>query len=194
MMARSPLCVIITRCEISLTVKLMTEFITGVVTHTPVWVWVLFVFLISRGIKARKPAIVTLEKLAIIPSIFLVWDIYDLVMFRKLTVASCALWVAGLLAGAALGYLLIKQAAVTRAAQPRSLYRQADYSALPLMMLAFAVKYVLGVMTAVSPETLQQPGMSAFAIISGGVFAGVFVGKFTRYVRVYLGADVPQVS
>lgn len=193
-MALSPLCVIITRCEISLTVKLMTEFITGVVTHTPVWVWVLFVFLISRGIKARKPAIVTLEKLAIIPAIFLVWDIYDLVVFRKLTVASCALWVAGLLAGAALGYLLIKQAAVTRTAQPRSLYRQADYSALPLMMLAFAVKYLLGVMTAVSPATLQQPGMSAFAIISGGVFAGVFVGKFTRYVRVYLGAAPQQVS
>lgn len=62
------------------------------------------------------------------------------------------------------------------------------------MMLAFAVKYLLGVMTAVSPATLQQPGMSAFAIISGGVFAGVFVGKFTRYVRVYLGAAPQQVS
>jgi len=172
----------------------MTEFLTGVVTHTPVWVWVLFVFLITRGIKARKPAIVTLEKLAIIPAIFLFWDIYDLVVFRKLTVASSALWIAGLLAGAALGYLLIKQTAITRAELPRSLYRQADYSALPLMMLAFGVKYVLGVMTAVSPATLQQPGMSAFAIISGGVFAGVFVGKFTRYVRVYRFASQQQVS
>jgi hypothetical protein len=62
------------------------------------------------------------------------------------------------------------------------------------MMLAFGVKYVLGVMTAVSPATLQQPGMSAFAIISGGVFAGVFVGKFTRYVRVYRFASQQQVS
>lgn len=135
----------------------MTEFLTGVVTHTPVWVWVLFVFLITRGIKARKPAIVTLEKLAIIPAIFLFWDIYDLVVFRKLTVASSALWIAGLLAGAALGYLLIKQTAVTRAELPRSLYRQADYSALPLMMLAFGVKYVLGVMTAVSPPRCSSP-------------------------------------
>lgn len=172
----------------------MTEFITGVVTHTPVWVWVLFIFLISRGIKARKPAIVTLEKLAIIPAIFLIWDIYDLVVFRKLTVATCTLWIAGLLAGAALGYLLVKQVNTTRAAQPRSIYRQADYSALPFMLLAFGVKYVLGVMTAVSPETLQQPGMSAFAIVSGGVFAGVFLGKFTRYVRVYLSAAPQQAS
>jgi hypothetical protein len=50
------------------------------------------------------------------------------------------------------------------------------------MMLAFGVKYVLGVMSAVSPQTMQQPAMSALAIVSGGVFAGVFIGKFARYV------------
>jgi hypothetical protein len=60
------------------------------------------------------------------------------------------------------------------------------------MMLAFGVKYVLGVMNALSPQTLQQPAMSALAIVSGGVFAGVFIGKFTRYVSVYLsGAPQP---
>ncbi|MDU4271827.1 MAG: hypothetical protein E7I10_00215 [Enterobacter asburiae] len=42
----------------------MFEFLFGVVTHTPAWVWVLFIFLISRGIKARRPATVTLERLA----------------------------------------------------------------------------------------------------------------------------------
>jgi hypothetical protein len=63
----------------------MFEFLIGVVTHTPVWVWVLFIFLISRGIKARRPATVTLERLAIIPGIFLIWDIYDLIVYRTLT-------------------------------------------------------------------------------------------------------------
>jgi hypothetical protein len=100
------------------------------------------------------------------------------------------LWTAGILAGAALGYVLIKQAVITRAEAPRSLYRQADYTALPFMMLAFGVKYVLGVMSAVSPQTMQQPAMSALAIVSGGVFAGVFIGKFARYVGVYV-ARVP---
>lgn len=142
----------------------MFEFLIGILTHTPVWVWVLFIFLISRGLNARKPATVTLERLAIIPAIFLIWDIYDLVVYRDLTLATVALWVAGIVAGAA----------------------------LPFMMLAFGVKYVLGVMNALSPQTLQQPAMSALAIVSGGVFAGVFIGKFTRYVSVYLsGAPQP---
>ncbi|MNT23146.1 hypothetical protein D3C72_1585580 [compost metagenome] len=62
------------------------------------------------------------------------------------------------------------------------------------MMLAFLVKYALGVMTAMSPETLQQPGMSAFAIISGGVFAGVFLGKFIRYLGVYFSGAPQQAG
>ncbi|MBW4239442.1 DUF6622 family protein [Enterobacter quasiroggenkampii] len=163
----------------------MFEQLTGILTHTPIWVWVLFVFLVSRGLRARRAATVTLEKLAIIPAIFLLWDIYDLVMYRTLSVATLSMWLAGILAGAALGYALIRPTAVTRAAAPRTLCRQADYTALPFMMLAFAVKYVLGVMSAIAPQTLQQPAISALAIVSGGLFAGVFIGKFTRYVEVF---------
>ena len=169
----------------------MFEFLIGILTHTPVRVWVLSIILISRGLNARKPATVTLERLAIIPAIFLIWDIYDLVVYRDLTLATVALWVAGIVAGAALGYVLIKQTVITRTDAPRTLYRQPDYTALPFMMLAFGVKYVLGVMNALSPQALQQPAMSALAIVSGGVFAGVFIGKFTRYVSVYL-SSAPQ--
>lgn len=168
----------------------MTETISGILTHTPVWVYVLLVFLISRGIKARKPATVALEKLAIIPAIFLIWDLYHMVMHREQSVTTWSLWLAGILCGAAMGYMLIKRAAVTRAPAPRSIHRPADYSALPFMMLTFAVKYVLGVITAMSPELLQRPGVSACVIIVGGVFAGVFVGKFVRYVGVYMSAEV----
>ncbi|WP_333855132.1 DUF6622 family protein [Leclercia sp.] len=172
----------------------MIDFISGILIHTPVWVYVILLFLISRGIRARKPATVALEKLAIIPAIFLLWDIYDLLIFRKLTLATGSLWLVGLLSGAAIGYILIKRTAVARAAAPRSIFREADYSALPFMMLAFAVKYVLGVMSAIAPEVLQRPGVSAFAIITGGLFAGVFVGKFARYVRVYRAAEVQEAG
>ncbi len=172
----------------------MTDFVSGVLIHTPFWVYLILLFLISRGIKARRPATVALEKLAIIPAIFLLWDIYDLLVFRKLTLATGSLWLVGLLSGAAMGYILIKRTAVARAAAPRSIYREADYSALPFMMLAFAVKYVLGVMSAIAPDVLLRPGVSAFAIITGGLFAGVFVGKFVRYVRVYLAAEMREVG
>ncbi|SNY58625.1 DUF6622 family protein [Enterobacter sp. CC120223-11] len=163
----------------------MAEFIVHMLTDTPIWVYVLFVFLLLRGLKARQPATVTLERLAIIPLIFLTWDLYDLVVYRHLTPGIVALWIAGLLAGAALGFWLIRPERVSRATQPRAINRQADYSALPLMMTAFAIKYVFGVLTAVSPQTMQQPLVSATAVIAGGIFAGSFLGKFTRYLQCY---------
>ncbi|GIZ18732.1 hypothetical protein [Citrobacter europaeus] len=164
----------------------MAEFVLGMLEHTPVWVYLLFVFLLYRGIKARTPATVTLEKLALIPAIFLFWDIYDLITYRDPTFITYIQWVIGIISGAIIGYMLINPSRLSRGSAPRSIHRPADYSALPFMLLAFSVKYVLGVLNAVSPDVLRQPAMSAMAIITGGIFAGVFVGKFSRYVSVWL--------
>ncbi|HBE9077974.1 hypothetical protein [Serratia fonticola] len=163
----------------------MVEFVYAVVTKTPVWVYVLFIFLLMRGIKARKPATVSLEKLAIVPAIFLLWDIYDLVAHHQLTVSSLLMWCSGLVIGAFIGYRLVNPAQITVASEMRSINRPADYSVLPLMMVAFVIKYILGVIGSVSPETLQQPSGHAVAIVSGGLFAGLFVGKFIHYLRCY---------
>jgi hypothetical protein len=166
----------------------MFEFLVHMLAGTPVWVYVLFVFLLYRGIKARQPATVTLERLAIIPLIFLGWDLYDLILYRHLTPGIIALWIAVLIVGAALGFWLIKPEQISRGTLPRSLNRQADYSALPLMMTAFLIKYVFGVLAAVSPHTMQQPAISATAVVVGGVFAGSFIGKFTRYWQCYFAS------
>ncbi|MCX9022508.1 hypothetical protein NLN94_20670 [Citrobacter portucalensis] len=164
----------------------MAEFVLGMLEHTPVWVYLLFAFLLYRGIKARTPATVTLEKLALIPAIFLFWDIYDLIIYRDPTLITYIQWTIGIISGAIIGYILINPDRLSRSSAPRSIHRPADYSALPFMLLAFGVKYVLGVLNATAPDVLRQPAMSALAIITGGMFAGVFVGKFTRYVSVWL--------
>ena len=127
-----------------------------------------------------------LEKLALIPAIFLVWDIYDLITYRDPTLITYIQWAIGILSGAIIGYILINPGRLSRSSAPRSIHRPADYSALPFMLMAFGVKYVLGVLNAISPDVLRQPAMSALAIITGGMFAGIFVGKFTRYVSVWL--------
>lgn len=164
----------------------MAEFVLGMLEHTPVWVYLLFAFLLYRGIKARTPATVTLEKLALIPAIFLFWDIYDLITYRDPTLITYIQWTIGIISGAIIGYILINPDRLSRSSAPRSIHRPADYSVLPFMLLAFGVKYVLGVLNATAPDVLRQPAMSALAIITGGMFAGVFVGKFTRYVSVWL--------
>lgn len=163
----------------------MMDYAYGIVVHTPVWVWVLFVFLLVRGVKARRPATVTLDKLIVVPAIFLLWNLYDMLMIHTGTPGNWVMWIAGLLVGAAIGYQFIDEKRIQPGDAPRSLRRPADHTVLPMMMLAFITQYVLGVLRAISPETMQQPGYRAFAIVAGGLFAGTFIGKFVHYVRCY---------
>ncbi|MBB1200847.1 hypothetical protein EGM70_11150 [Enterobacteriaceae bacterium 89] len=163
----------------------MTDFIVHMLTGTPVWVYVLFVFLLIRGVKSRRPATVSLTRQAVIPLIFLVWDLYDLVKYRHLSPTIVAVWIGVLVVGAAVGYSLIRPERVRRGEEAGTILRQPDYSALPLMMTAFLIKYVFGVMAAVAPLTLARPGVGMASVAVGGLFAGSFIGKFTRYVQCY---------
>lgn len=135
----------------------MAEFVVNMLKNTPVWVYLLFAFLLYRGIKARTPATVTLEKLALIPAIFLVWDIYDLITYRDPTLITYIQWAIGIISGAIIGYILINPGRLSRSSAPRSIHRPADYSALPFMLLTFGVKYVLGVLNAISPTFYVNP-------------------------------------
>lgn len=170
----------------------MVEFLAHMLANTPLWVYALFVFLLVRGIKSRQPATVTLERLAVIPLIFFIWDLYDLVLYRQLSPTVVLVWLLVLAVGARLGYWLIKPERVSRGKAPRTIHRLPDYSALPLMMTAFVVKYVFGVLAAISPTTMARPAMSLAAVAVGGVFAGSFIGKFTRYIQCYRSASPQQ--
>ncbi|ULR31939.1 hypothetical protein MJO48_04375 [Dickeya fangzhongdai] len=47
-------------------------------SNTPLWVWILFVFLLKRGISALQPRKIPLNRLFIIPVLFLSAGIYHL--------------------------------------------------------------------------------------------------------------------
>jgi hypothetical protein len=49
----------------------MRTLIDGV-THAPIWVWILFGFLVWRGIGASRPGTTKLGRLAIIPGLLTV--------------------------------------------------------------------------------------------------------------------------
>ena len=48
------------------------------ISNTPVWVWALLVFLVSRGIAAMRPGETSLTKLAIVPALFTAWGAWSL--------------------------------------------------------------------------------------------------------------------
>jgi hypothetical protein len=161
------------------------ETIVQILTHTPWWVFLLFVFLVSRGVRAFNPAEVSLVQLAILPAVFIIWGLAGLTERYGVEFGAFALWLAALAIGAGIGAAILRGAALKADRTRGVLYRPADFTVLPLILAAFFSKYALAVMTARSPEIASAAGFRVADLAISGFFAGIFVGKFATYLRVY---------
>jgi hypothetical protein len=168
------------------------QWIIQILAHTPWWVFVLFAFLISRGIRALEPAEVSLVQLALVPALLTGWGLYDLARRYNFDVAALAPWLLALALGAALGVAILGRSALSADRARGTVRRPADFTVLPLILVAFAAKYTLAVMAALSPALLADTAYRLTDLGISGLFAGIFLGKFGRYVSVYLAASTPQ--
>ena len=50
-------------------------FALGIITHTPIWAWILLAYLVWQGIKAMQPRTTTIWRALIVPAIFIVWGL-----------------------------------------------------------------------------------------------------------------------
>src|SRR5438128_7207365 len=51
------------------------KFAWQILTHTPIWVFPLFAYLVWLGIKAMRPRTVTIWRSLIVPAVFIVWGL-----------------------------------------------------------------------------------------------------------------------
>jgi hypothetical protein len=156
------------------------------IAHTPIWVYVLFVFLVYRGLKSLRPRETTLGALALIPGIFMIIGIGTLARRFGLVPSIYALWLVALVAGAGVGWLLLRNKAILVDRARGALFRPADYTALPLILRSFAVKFAFGVVGFLHPERIHQASLGMIEGTGYGFFCGIFVGKFANYTARYL--------
>lgn len=157
--------------------------------HTPIWAYVLLVYLVSRGIKGLRPADVSLQMLALIPVMLTVWGGYELVRLYGLAADAVAIWVVGLVIGIAIGFLILRNAAITVDPATGVIHRPRDLTLLPLILLVFVVKYAFAATGKISPELLMLPLFRTADLGLSGIFTGIFIGKFAVYARRYFSAS-----
>jgi hypothetical protein len=161
--------------------------------HTPWWVFALFVYLVWRGIRGLKPAEVSLPKLALVPVALTVWGSYELIRIYGLAPDAVAIWIVGLACGIAIGFLLLRHAAISVDPARGIIHRPKDATLLPLILAVFVVKYAFGAVASISPALLMEPLFRIADLGLSGLFAGIFIGKFAVYaVRYYSAPGVAQ--
>lgn len=165
-----------------------------ILSHTPAWVYILFAYLISRGMKALKPAEVTPLKLAIVPALLTGWGLSDLVRLYGVSAASLLPWVCALGVGAVVGWFLIRGRAIEVNRASGVITRPADYTVLPLILTAFTIKYSFGVVAAIAPDRLADPSFRMLDLTLSGMLAGIFVGKLAHYLTRYFSEPAIETS
>lgn len=74
------------------------------IKDAPVWVWILLVFLIQRGINALSDREMRIERLFLLPLLFLVWGVYSVIHETANTGIALAVMLVGLIIGMAAGW------------------------------------------------------------------------------------------
>jgi hypothetical protein len=152
-----------------------------ILTHTPIHVWALLVFLIHRGIVAMHDREVSLRALCIIPLVMLGLSLQDIAAKFGLGGLALAAW-----AGAAALALMVSMARGNRAvaaSTPGTLHVRGSWVPLALMMAVFFTKYTVSVVLAIAPQLREDGPFVAIVCALFGVFNGCFLGRLALNLR-----------
>lgn len=164
------------------------------ISHTPIWIWVLLAFLITRGVAAMKPGKTSLSALAVVPVLFTAWGLWSIIHRYDGSWDVWGEWLLGIVVGMGAGWMLLRHVKLSVNLPTGTLWRSADYSLLPLLLVTFAVKYGFESALAVSPALGNADGFRvAYLVLSGG-FTGIFIGRYLRYLGAWRRMTTPNHS
>jgi hypothetical protein len=144
----------------------------------------MFVFLLLGGLRARKPNMIHLVPLLLIPTLFLGWSIFS--FFGKYGVDSILifLWLVCFGMGFTIGFSHMKKLQLRFDKQNKKVEMPGSWIPLILSMSIFTAKFSLGMMGTMLPHlsgSVLFLCLEFFATIILGVFSGRGIGCLFRY-------------
>ena len=156
----------------------MTQ-ILQILSNTPIWVYILFIFLIKIGIKASKPSEVSLLKISILPVIFTYLSFHSLITQTSVSLSNITILIISLLAGILGGILQSKKIGYSYNSEIRKIESPGSWTTLILILIIFVTKFYFGYMIAAHPSILITNHMFDVSyIFICGICSGLFIGRF----------------
>lgn len=154
----------------------------NIVSGTPWWVWVVFIYLVVIGIQATKSITVSLFRMAIIPVILTLWSWYSLIHHPVIRIIT---WLIAFAVGILIG-LRFFSTKVTVDKKNKRVHLAGSYLPLIFYLLFFLLKYVLGFTYAIHPEYKNFAFLWAIDAVSSGLISGIFSGRLLYIIIRYI--------
>jgi hypothetical protein len=161
----------------------------GILTHTPIWVFVLLAYLIWQGLQALRLRTQAVWRMLIVPLVFFLMGLSRLVLAPDNAIAPLLAWLAALLLFAALGLFNgPRLLAVDR--QKGVVTRPSSIGPLVRNLTVFSLQYGVAVATAMKLEPQAAVAIVGHAV--SGASAGYFSGWTAALWRRYRNFDQGQ--
>ena len=144
-----------------------------IVSHIPVWVPILLLYVITMTLRATKERTAGLPRLLAIPVLFVLWGISGLFSRHQVTAPLALDWLACAAAGGALVWLVGRPIVLGVDRASRQVRLAGSWAPFIRVTVLFCAKFTLGVMMATRPD-IQGPLAFADAAVSG-LSAGYFL-------------------
>lgn len=152
-----------------------------ILTHTPLWVWILLAYLIWQGMQAMQPRTTPIWRALILPLVFIVWGVSRIGFGYQASAWLLVAWIAAALTLLPLGVLTPRRFDVDH--KTGEIIRPGSAFALIRNLIVFSLQYAVGVISAIDASD------RALAIIVGraisGATAGYFIGSTVALLIAY---------
>lgn len=157
--------------------------------HIPTWVFVLFFVLVYLGIKRCYTRTLSLERLALIPVIFVVISLRSAFQLFGISALSFIFLLVGGLIGFLMGYYLVRNSRVLADKEKRLIQVPGDISMLIMIITIFCIEFFIHYSIDAHWTIAASPLFKALAIILTGSVVGVSIGKNLTYFLKYRRAE-----
>lgn len=158
------------------------QIILQAIKHTPLWVYILLIYLTWVGIKALKPNTVSLNKLFVLPLVFSVLSINSLVADGVLDFAYTRVYLGSLFLGIILGWVIVKSMTVEYDKYKNLIKRPGSKITLLLVLFMFSTKYFYKYNLTIESSITQSYFFKNSMLIAYGICTGIFLGRLACYL------------
>lgn len=156
------------------------DYALGIITHTPVWVWLILAGLVYLGLKRTQTQELRVSRILLPAVIFGFLAIARLVMGRFAEPAVLGT-VAGLIAALAL-LMAVKPGRRARRISMDTLLIEGEWFSLGLILAIFTVNYGIGVVSAINPALAASDNLQFLYGFVNATSAGFMVGRAYAYL------------
>ncbi|MBC3934363.1 hypothetical protein H8K47_03205 [Undibacterium sp. CY7W] len=159
-----------------------------ILSHTPVWVWVVLATLLVFGTLASRDRVQNLRRLTLLPVLMAGLSIQGQLQQFGWNALALLSWAGAVWLGAQLA-VRMADADGLRVESASHIWVRGSWLPLTLMMLIFVGKYVQGMVFAMQPALRTDTGAILVCSIAFGLVNGILLSKLLRVRQLLKNAQ-----